>query len=107
MPKDTPLCNVPPIFVTANDGTLFSCIAHRTTAESPTAELGWKLTDPSGVEHFGPPDLGRQSPVELQHLVFQWWDATKAPTQAGADGDGSVERRRSASSARSANFSTG
>jgi hypothetical protein len=87
MSKDTPLHNVPTIFVTANDGTLFSCTAHRIAEPAGTWQLRWKLTDPAGLEHVGPPYLGRQAPTELQRLVSQWWDATRALAQSTAGGN--------------------
>jgi len=91
MPRDTPLYHLPTIIVTARDGTLFSCTAHSTDDASSSREIRWKLTDPMGVEHLGPPYIGTQSPIELQRLVAEWWDATKAIAQASADADGSAE----------------
>jgi len=77
MTDDTPIYNVPTIFVTANDGTLFTCTAYRMAEATDPTHLRWRLTDSAGTCHMGPTYVRGESPLEVQRRVAEWWDACK------------------------------
>jgi hypothetical protein len=89
MSQDTPVYNVPSIFVSAHDSTLLRCTAHRMACSMEGVRVRWVVTDPRGLEYLGPPYTPDESPVETQRRVAEWWDTIKALAQ-GADGDSSV-----------------
>jgi len=78
MSHDTPVHNVPSIFISANDGTLFRCTAHRMACSTEAVRVRWIVTNPRGIEYVGPPYSPGESPDEVQRRVADWWDAIKA-----------------------------
>ena len=83
MTHDGPAAGVPPIYVSAADGTLFSCVPH--TGSVSATQSKWKLIDATGLEYVGPPYAREQSLDDVQRMVAEWWESQHLTTQRMSD----------------------
>jgi hypothetical protein len=76
MRDDAPQFDVAPLFLAADDGTLFSCVPLGVSADGSPRDARWKLIDATGAEYVGPPFDRCQSRDEVERLVAEWWKST-------------------------------
>jgi hypothetical protein len=62
-----------PYIVTANDGTLFECVAERTDV----GEARWVFYATDGSRHVGPLASAAAFTDDLHHVVSVWWQQQK------------------------------
>jgi len=76
MAESSPIDEIEPLIVTADDGTLFHLSAMRfggANAPYPTDQrLRWHVMDTAGRSYVGPPILDRE-PEAAQQAISDWW----------------------------------
>ena len=80
MAEFSPIDEIEPLIVTADDGTLFHLSAVSFGGPNPPYPAGqrlrWHIIDTSGRDFVGPPILDRE-PEAARQAVAEWWRQQK------------------------------